>query len=148
MGIHEINKLQMAISLEEDRKRLESIRSADFAQIDDTDCECIHLDGQIEQLIEHDAPWQLTDNACGPLNPPDEIEETLQLWITKLKNAGYYDEDAERAVFDAFEGLIEGNYISDTPDYDAPKPVKLVWIERFNTQVRMKLIAMGIELNG
>ena len=146
MGLHEIDSIMTEIDLVDRKRSLEELRSADYAQNDE--CDCIHLDEQVENLIESDEPWKLEDNACGPLNPPDEIEEALRHWVSKLKEAGYYDEDAERAVFDAFEALIEGHYVPDTPDYDAPKPVKVVWIERFNQQIPVRLKALGIELNG
>lgn len=114
----------------------------------DEDCGCIKLDEEVEALIESDEPWALTDNACGPLRKADEIEISIQQWITKLSDLGYYSEDAERAVFDALAALVENNLLPDTPDYDVPFPEKSVWIERFNTAMPVRLIGMGIDLNG
>jgi hypothetical protein len=144
MSLNEIEKIREEINGMDTRNNLTEIR-ANFAH---DGCDCIHLDEQVENLIESDEPWNLEDNACGKLQVADEIEGLIREWVGKLSSAGYYPEDAERAIFDAFAGLIEENYISDTPDYDAPLPVKKMWMERFNTQLPVRLISMGIDLNG
>jgi len=123
------------------------VKNADNVQLDN-DCGCIHLDEEIEAAIESDEPWALTDNACGPLRQADEVEKAIQEWITKLSDLGYYDGDADRAVFDALAALIENNMLPDAPDYEEPLLVKKVWIERFNNAMPTRLIGMGIELNG
>lgn len=125
----------------------EIVEDIDSAE-DAPDCGCVHLDEEIQAAIDSDEPWALIDNACGPLRKPDEVEEAIQKWVTKLADLGYYDGDADRAVFDALAALIENNMLPDAPDYDEPLPVKNVWIERFNNAMPTRLIGMGIELNG
>ena len=121
------------------------VESADSAH---EDCDCIKLDEQIEALVDSDEPWTLSDNVCGAMVAPDEVELSIRGWIKKLSDAGYYSEDAERAVYDAMAALIENNMIPDAPDYDVPLPTKNVWIERFNNAMPTRLIALGIDLNG
>jgi hypothetical protein len=121
------------------------VESADNAH---EECDCIKLDEQIEALVDSDEPWTLSDNVCGAMVAPDEVELSIRSWIKKLSDAGYYTEDAERAVYDAMAALIENNMIPDAPDYDVPLPTKNVWIERFNNAMPTRLIALGIDLNG
>lgn len=111
-------------------------------------CDCVGLDKETQDLIESDAHWPMEDNTCGPIRSADEVEAAIQWWIGFLGDVGYYEEDAERAVFDALAALVESNIIPDCPEYDVPTPEKNVWIERFNTQIKVRLVSMGIELNG
>lgn len=120
--------------------------SAEDAHIED--CGCVKLTEEVEALIDSDEPWALTDNVCGPTRNADEVEKSIQEWITKLSDLGYYNEDAERAVFDALAALVENNMLPDAPDYEASLPEKNQWIERFNNAMPTRLIAIGIELNG
>lgn len=110
------------------------------------DCDCIKLDAEVEGLIDSDAHWPMEHNACGPMIASDEIEDAIQRWIGTLSDAGYYEEDAERAVFDALASLVENNIIPDCPDYDMPLPVKNSWIASFDREVAVKLVQLGIDL--
>jgi hypothetical protein len=146
--------MQSAVSLanqlrsNEIETSLQSLHEEAPMHTHDDECGCIELDEEVEKLIEEDDPtrWKLNDNACGPTRDPDEVETCIQDYITKLAAAGYVEEDAERAVFDALASLVESNILPDTPDYDAPLPQKNTWIERFQKVIEIKLKAMGLDL--
>jgi hypothetical protein len=112
------------------------------------DCDCVRIDKEIVDLVESDAHWPMEDNACGPMRSGDEIEDAIQRWIGHLNDVGYYEEDAERAVFDALAALVENNIIPDCPDYDMPLPVKKAWISTFDEKIQVKLVQLGIDLQG
>jgi hypothetical protein len=100
---------------------------------------------EIERLIESDDGYD--DHACSELGAPDEIEIAIQEWIHKLIACGYYDEDANKAVFDGLADLVENNQLSDTPEVDDPLHIKQGWVQRFNDKIHAKLLSMGIDLS-
>jgi hypothetical protein len=145
MTLKEVSSLKDGLNKNNIEKNLEEAKVHTHAL---DGCDCIRMDEEVASLIDSDAHWPMEDNACGPLQESDVVEDAIQWWIGYLNDAGYYEEDSQRAVFDALAALVEHNIIPDCPDIDQPLPIKNSWVARFNERIQVKLVELGIDLQG
>jgi hypothetical protein len=82
---------------------------------------------------------------CLPDDRKDLVDEALDSVIGTLADAGYEDESAIEAVFDAMELLIEENIIEVTPDLDVADDIKKDWIDKTIPKIKERLKVMGLE---
>jgi hypothetical protein len=87
------------------------------------------------------------DGECGPPEETDMVDEAIENLMTTLENAGYSEEDAEEAVYDAISALVDSGEIDDTPDMDNEEEHKALWVKNAVPLIRTKLQDMGLEFS-
>lgn len=82
---------------------------------------------------------------CDPDDQSDIVDKAIDGVISTLVNAGYEDDSAVEATFDAMEALLELGQIEDTPDLDVAEEQKNLWIKNSIPKIKEKLHDMGLE---
>lgn len=98
-----------------------------------------------EDALAHDPDLDGDDSECGPADQSDLIDEALEGVISTLTEAGYDDDSAESATFDALEFLIDDGILTDTPDMDDAVESKNKWVSNSVPKIVEKLKEMGLD---
>jgi hypothetical protein len=85
------------------------------------------------------------DEECGPPEEVDMVDQMLDEVAATLIDAGYSDEDAEDATFDAVSDLIDEGAIEDTPDLHLDDGIKATYVTNAKPRIYAKLKEMGLE---
>ena len=98
-----------------------------------------------EDMGDDECDSHADDAECGPPEEVDMVDEAIEGVIGELEKAGYSEEDAEEAVYDAMSDLIDAEAIDDTPDMDQEAEVKALWVQTAVPKVKDRLKEMGLE---
>lgn len=85
------------------------------------------------------------DDECGPVDGGDVIDDALEAMMKVLVDAGYDEDSAESATFDALEALMTDGHLEDMPDISDPAENKAQWVANAMPLVRSQLKEMGLD---
>lgn len=86
------------------------------------------------------------DDECGPPEETDMVDDMLEAIAKDLVRAGYSEEDAEDATFDAMSSMIEEGLLGDTPDIDEDEGAKGMYVSNAKPKIMARLREMGLDI--
>lgn len=109
--------------------------------------EIVEEEGEDLEVADDDAALNghEDDGECGPPEETDMVDEAIEGVMKTLVDAGYSDEDAEEAVYDAISTLVDSGDIEDTPDMDHEEEHKALWVKTAIPLIHTQLKNMGLD---
>ena len=142
--VHQLSGI-MAV-LDEQIRGVNIMSGRELTEDDGEDLEvATGLEPEGDELGDDGCDSHADDADCGPPEEYDMIDSAIEGVISELEAAGYSDEDAEEAVYDAMSDLIDASEIDDTPDMDQEAELKALWVQTAIPKIKNRLQEMGLE---
>jgi hypothetical protein len=107
---------------------------------------CGHMSEEMSAEIDRMLAEEIGSVECGPEGAGDEVNQAINEVVNFLTRCDYEEDVAMEAVFDALHDMLDKGEMTDVPEINAVTESKSAWVEDFQSKIKKKLEAMGLDL--